>query len=197
MAVVNILVEGSVDEAVAIRIIEYAEHTVGMTFPKRGWAYIRDNVHRYNGSARIEPCLTLIDFMDTGASCPPEVVSNMLVDRHPNMVFRVVVREIESWLLADYKNIAKFLHIRTEFITTTPENLVDPKRELVNLARKSTNRKIREAMVPSHGSTAREGSLYVSELIRFIETEWDIEAACAASQSLKRCITRLQELQIV
>src|SRR5262249_45959248 len=99
------------------------------------------------------------------------------------------------WLLADKENLADFLNVSVTKIPTDPEGLKDPKLTLVNLARASRSRSIREALVPAPGSaTAKEGRLYTSEMIRFIQERWDIATARVNSESLNKCCNRLEEM---
>lgn len=190
----NALVEGAMDEAAAYRLILETGHNFGLCYGKRGLPYIRKKIGGFNQAARDMHILCLVDFMDTGFLCPPEVIAAWLPHRHPNMVFRIVVRELEGWLLADRSNIANFLGVNTRLIPTDPELEHDPKRTLVNLARHSRYRIVRDALVPGPGSGAVVGKLYTSEMTRFIRENWDIQAARANSQSLDTCLARLEEL---
>jgi hypothetical protein len=110
------------------------------------------------------------------------------------MLFRLVVRELESWLIADRRNLADFLRVDIALVPIAPEGLLDPKRELINIARHSRHRRISSAIVPEPGSTAQVGKLYVSEMMQFIETRWDIQEARANAPSLDRCLACLEEL---
>lgn len=199
MAVINSLVEGDMDEAAAIRIIEAAGHTHGTCFGKRGCGYIAKKIKNFNLTAQDIHYLTLVDFMDaqqmdTQLECPPEVISIWLPHRRPKMLFRIVVRELESWLLADRNNLAKFLKINVALLPLDPENITDPKRSLVNLARKSKSPRIREALVPQAQSTAQVGKLYVSEMKIFISEYWNIESARENAPSLDKAMRSLQGL---
>jgi hypothetical protein len=194
MAIIYPLVEGNLDEAAAFRIIEVTGHTPGTCYGKRGSGYIKNKVRGFNSAAQSTYYLALIDFMDTESSCPPEVVTSWVPNRQAKMLFRVVVREMESWLLADRDNLAKFLKVRADKIPTNPETVYDPKLELINLARRSISARIRSALVPEIGSTAQVGRLYNSEMRIFIETLWDINAARNYAPSLDKCLRRLESL---
>ena len=194
MALVNMLVEGTLDEEVARRILSHTQHTPGVCYGKRGYGYIKEKLPGFNQAAQSVCYLALVDFMDTGHNCPSEAVAQWLPNPRPRMIFRLVVRELESWLLADRDGLATFLHIRTAAISSNPEQLTDPKREIVNLARRSRSSAIRSAFVPENGSTAQVGRLYQSSMLDFIQTQWNISQARTAAPSLDRCILRLSGL---
>jgi len=196
MIVVNKLVEGSLDDALATKLIHSVGLIPGDSYGKKGYPYIADKIKSFNRSAKGEFYLfTLVDFMDSRLNCPSEVIMKLLPHPSPNMVFRVVVRELESWLIADRKNLAKFLKISLQQIPDNPESINDPKRTLVNLARKSSSSKIRSALVPETGSTSQVGKLYSSEMVCFIQKFWNIETATRNAPSLDRCLTRLGQFK--
>lgn len=197
MAIIHALVEGNLDEAAAFKIIKATGHTPGTCYGRKGSGYIRSKVQSFNLTAQSIYYLTLIDFMDTRLSCPPEVVTSWLPNRQPKMLFRVVVREMESWLIADRYNLAEFLKVRVDRIPTNPEQIYDPKLELINLARRSISRRIRSDLVPETGSTAQVGKLYESEMKVFINTLWDINAARILAPSLDKCLRKLELLSEV
>jgi hypothetical protein len=192
--IVNMLVEGPLDEYAAAKIIQSVGHESGICYGKKGCDFIRDNIRRFNKAAHLTPYLTMVDFMDTGLPCPPEVVQEWLPHREPQMLFRLVVRELESWLLADRQGIADFLYIALNKVPHNPEDVGDPKQQLVNLARKSRSKSIRDALVPPPGSTAQVGRLYTSEIARFITSNWSIDEAKLLSPSLAKCISSLEAL---
>lgn len=192
--IIHTLVEGVLDEAVASRLITEVGHQPGACYGKKGYTYIQEKVAAFNRTAQSLYYLALVDMMDTKLSCPPEVLHYWLPHRQPKMIFRIVVQEIESWLLADRSGIAEFLKVNLSDISASPEQLLDPKLTLINLARKSKSRKMREALVPESRSTASVGRLYNSEMLNFINTYWNIQQARLYAQSLDRCVKRLESL---
>lgn len=190
----NLLVEGYVDEAIAQRLLQDCGHEAGITYGKKGWNYIEQRIRSFDRAAGVQGLLTLVDFMDTGKGCPPAVVRDWLPQRAATHIFRVAVREIESWILADRKGVARFLNVPVVKIPRDVEALADPKQALVNLARSSRSKMIREALVPRTGYTAVEGPLYSSEVARFVRLSWSPAAAQLQSDSLHRCINQLLEL---
>jgi hypothetical protein len=111
--------------------------------------------------------------------------------RHPNLLLRVAVREVESWLLADTEHLANYLRVGAARIPTDPDTLPDPKHALVNLARGSKSAAIRSRIVPRPGSTAKQGREYNACLCEFVTMSWHPTAAGKNSPSLSRAIDRI------
>lgn len=183
-------VEGDVDEAVVHRLAGVLGGTVYAIYGKKGKNHLRLKVTSYNNAARFSTWLFLVD-LDQEANCAPELVRLWLGNATRNMCFRVAVREVESWLLADAENLARFLHVARNRIPRDPELLPSPKRTLVDLARTSTSRAIREEIVPRPGSSRIVGPAYSSRVIQFIQQHWDPRSAERRSDSLRRCIVDL------
>ena len=110
------------------------------------------------------------------------------------MCFRLAVRAIESWLLADAEQLAAFLRVSSAKIPVNPDGEHDPKMTLVNLARYSTKKNIREDMVPREGSGGKVGPGYVGRVIEFAQL-WRPEVAAERSDSLRRCLAALETLK--
>jgi hypothetical protein len=106
-------------------------------------------------------------------------------------MFRVAEREIESWLLANRHSFATFLDVPVARIPERPDLEIDPKNRVVQLARMSRSRRIREDMVPEPGSGRNIGPDYVGRLIEFAVNTWDIDDAAGRSFSLRRAVTAL------
>jgi hypothetical protein len=66
---------------------------------------------------------------------------------------------------------------------------------MVNLARKSRKRTIREGLVPAPGSGANVGPTYASDLRNFAKEAWRPAVASRRAPSLDRCLTRAAELR--
>jgi hypothetical protein len=113
------------------------------------------------------------------------------------MCFRLAVRSIEAWLLADGERIANFLGVRRAHVPSEPDSLDNPKRALVNLARGSRRRALRNEIVPREGSGRSVGPLYTTRMIEFIQDEavgWRVDHALGVSDSLNRCVKHLGQL---
>src|SRR3989304_7127405 len=150
MIVVSAAVEGSVDEALVKRLISEAGGIPGEVYGKNGKLPLRARINAYNSAARYRPWMILID-LNHEANCAPDLCRAWLPTRSPKLCFRVAVREVEAWLLADREHVAKFLSISKARIPLNPELEENPKQVMVNLAARSRRRDIREDMVPRLG----------------------------------------------
>lgn len=191
---VNVLVEGNVDEAVALKICENEKISISHVYGHRGKSYIDDRLKGLNDNVKDFPWLVLRD-MDHDADCAPALVSCLLSRVSPLMTFRIVVREIEAWLMADRESFSNFFGINENKLPEDPELLEDPKGVLINLARTSRKRVIREYIIPRMGSGAEVGPAYNSTLSEFVRDHWRPDVAARKSDSLGRCLKRLKELK--
>ncbi len=193
---IQIVVEDELSDALIRRILKESRNTfeVGTSYGKRGYGYIKEKVRAFNKAARGTPFLVLSDLEE--AECAPTQIKEWLqVPAHPNLLFRVAVREVESWLLADKPGFASFLNINKELIPENADGISDPKQFLINLAKRSRKRALREAIVPIPNSTARVGPDYNGQLSSFVFNAWNIVEAMGNSESLRRTVKALNEFQ--
>ena len=188
---IALLVEGTLDETVGRRVVEEVGGVVVETYGNQGIHYIKKKIQGFNQLAAGIPILALADLMDVEFNCPAQVVEEWLPHRNEAMLLRLVIREIESWILADRANVAHFLGVPRKQIPRRPEQLDDPKRVVVNLARQSQYRHINELLVPEKGVSASEGPGYTSEMQKFVREDWELEKAAKKSESLARCMTAI------
>jgi hypothetical protein len=194
--VISSAVEGVVDEAVVKRLIVEAGGEIGPIYGKRGKSLLRQRVNGYNRAARHHPWIVIVD-LNREADCAPPLKEIWLPNSGPFMCFRIAVREIEAWLLADRERFASFFRVRLSDVAAEPELLDDPKEAVIELSRRSRSRDIRLDMVPRPGSGRKIGPAYVSRLIEFVSDSqrgWRPERAARASDSLNRSLTRIREL---
>jgi len=191
---VSLAVEGLLDEIVLRRLLELSgkRFAVGACYGRRGKDHLRENIGRFNHAAAHNPFVVLTDLDDE--HCAPGVVGHWLPNgRHHNLVLRIAVREVESWLLADGERFANFLGVRRERIPQWPDLTADPKDLVVELARTSRKREIREDLVPIAGSTGKVGRNYGGQLMRFAATTWLVdEMARRRSPSLGKALRAVQ-----
>lgn len=195
-ATISAAVEGILDEAVFRRMVEDLEAMPGTVYGKLGKSFLLEKLQAYNRAARFSPWVILVD-LDHDHDCAPPFKKSCLPNPAPFMCFRIAVREIESWLLADRERMAKFLGVNIHRIPHNPEELDSPKSAVVDLARRSRRRDVRENMVPRPGSGRKIGPAYTSVLIEFAgdaKEGWRPHVAARESDSLNRCLHRLKGL---
>jgi hypothetical protein len=190
---ISAAVEGTVDEAVARVLITHAGAAPGTIYGKNGKQALKARINGYNNAARHAPWLVLVD-LDHEAECAPPLRQGWLPSPAPHLCFRIAVRQIETWLLADNETLAHQLSVARSALPRDPEVLENPKIELVNLARRSRRRDVRTDMVPREGSGRPVGPAYSSRLIEYVETRWRPDVAARRSDSLRRAIACLDRI---
>ena len=185
-------VEGLVDEAMLRRLVEHAGSGLGPVHGGNGKASLLQRLSGYNNAARFAPWIVLVD-LDRDADCAPPFREQHLPQPALHMIFRVAVREAEAWLMSDRESLARYLSVAVARIPQRPEDEPDPKRRIVDIARNSRKRAIREDMVPRPGSGREVGPAYTSHMIEFAQTHWRIDIATQHSDSLRRCMDRIRE----
>lgn len=186
----NLAVEDEISDYVLRRMLRDVEGVaVGTTYRRGGFGYLRKTISGWNNAAKGTPFAVLTD-LDRYA-CPSELINDWLtVPKHPNLLFRIAVREVEAWLLADQAAMASFLGISVDALPQRPDDLQDPKSVLVELAKRSRHSLIRDSLVPRRDSTAKQGPGYNGCLAWYVQTEWTPEVARQSSPSLDRALQR-------
>ena len=178
------------DEAVLHRLLEHAGFAAGPIYGKKGKQYLHAKVDAYNQAARRLPWVILVD-LNHEVDCVPLLRASWLPDPAPMMCFRVAIREIEAWLLADRERFSAFFSVARSRIPQNAEATDNPKQTVIDLAKHSRRREIREEMVPRSGSGRDVGPAYNSRLIEFVTdttTGWRPDVAVNHSESLRRCV---------
>lgn len=127
--------------------------------------------------------------------CPLRLIEDWLGQdktANPNFIFRIAVREVEAWLMADRENLAHFLGIPLQYIPQESDSLIDAKATLINLAERSRKRELKSDLIPKKGSTAKQGSNYNGCLAQCLQT-WRLEKAMRVLPSLARAHHHLSQ----
>jgi hypothetical protein len=190
---VHLAIEDQLSEAVLRKLLQNSGrgYEVGYAYGRNGYGYLKRTIRGWNRAARSTPFVVLTDLDD--GECAPTLIADWMgsVPMHHNLVFRVAVREVESWLLGDRSNLAEYLGVRKNLIPYDPDGLADPKLTLVQVARSSRSAEIKARVVPKARSTAKQGPEYNACLIEFVNHHWDIDEARANSPSLYRATDQL------
>lgn len=188
---VNIAIEDELSEVVLTQLLRFSGrgYSIGTAYRRGGYGYLKRTIQGWNRAASTTPFLVLTDLDD--APCPSKLLADWLSEPvHSNLVVRIAVREVESWLLADPNGLAAYLRVNVRFMPEHPDQLTDPKAKLVDIARKSRSTDIKSRIVPRAGSTAKQGPDYNACLSAFVRQNWDIKLAIERSPSLKRAVAR-------
>jgi len=189
-------VEGDLDEALLRRILDHVGLSLRAVYGRKGKQFLLQSINGYNNAAQYAPWIVLVD-LDRDCDCAPPCAQKWLAKPSARMCFRVAVRAIEAWLLADRERLAQLLGVSVAWLPANPDRLDDPKRELVNLARRSRRRAVRDDLVPRQDSGRSVGPLYTTRMIEFLQDEtagWRLDQALRVSESLERCVLRLRNL---
>jgi hypothetical protein len=200
---INLVFEDQLSEAVLRVILTQSRKNfeVLRCFPdltrqhsSSGFVYIKSKIKDFNRAAKGMPFLVLTDL--DKEECAPKLIREWLpVKTHPNLIFRVAKREVESWVMADRNAFADFLRIPISKIPINiDDELDDPKAFLVKIARKSKEPAIRNAIVPQ-SATSKMGPDYNARLISFVKDKWNLQRAVRHSDSLKRAANAINNFQ--
>ena len=191
MSAVYVATEGLIDTAVVRRICSDLGIDIVEVYGQEGKDQLNQRLHGYNEAARRWPWLVLRD-LNSDADCAPLLSHGLLPDPAPHMVFRLAVREVESWLLADRDAFAQFFSVHVQRVPEEPESIPHPKRHLVDVVRRSRLRHMRDDIVPREGSGRSVGPGYLGRITDFVQTAWSPTTASLRSDSLRRCLDRLK-----
>jgi hypothetical protein len=161
-------------------------YCIGTCYGKSGYGYLKKTANGFNNAAKGTPFIVLCDLED---ECAPSLITNWLIKpKHPNLIFRVAVREVEAWLLADAEGISSYLGVSQSKVPGNVDNIEDPKGGIIELAKRSRKPQLRLGIVPIAGSSAQVGPDYNGLLSVFVKTKWNIDRACSNSNSLRRAV---------
>lgn len=194
---VHLAVEDDLSETVIRKLLLSVgrAYAIGTVFRRGGFGYLRSRARNWNKAAAAGVPIFLLTDLDQHL-CPSGLIHDWLGEQpHTNFIFRVAVKEVESWLLADREGFAEFLGISVTKMSLQPDQITDPKQSLINLARRSRRRTLRESIVPRQGSTAAQGPDYNGCLGEFVRNHWNHNSAVKCSPSLTRAWNRLSTFQ--
>ncbi len=196
---IRLAVEDALSEAVLRRVLadRPVRYEVGAVYSRGGSGYLRRQTPAFNNAAKAGPFILLTDL--DRHECPSELVTTWLAGRtkHHSFLFRVAVREVESWLLGDMARLRLFLHLKTASVVTPPEDLLDPKQVLLRLSLGCRVRRVRDAIVWRDSKSGRlfQGPDYNGTLAEFVAKYWSPPAARSTCPSLERLFSALASLE--
>jgi len=176
------------DDVAGLGWLEY-----GIEDPLPEASLLVDGLHPgFHGGALLGVLLTDLDRKE----CAPTLIGEWLgrQAKPEGLLFRVAVREVEAWLLADKQNFASFARVPLAKLPEAPEDLDDPKQTLLNLVTRYSPASLKKDLVADHGHGPRQGLVYNERLSQFVRACWDLEEASMRADSLARTRRRIGEL---
>ena len=189
-------VEDRLSASVLERLVEETDGAlkVGVSIPPKGAGDLKKKLPELIRLATNVPVLLLTDLDQK--ECAPGLVTEWFGNRgKPNdLIFRIAVREVEAWLLADKANLAEFANIPLAKLPDFPEALPDPKQTLLNLVFRYSPSTIKQDIVSDHGHGPVQGLSYNERLSQFVHKNWNPTEASDRANSLARARLRIGEL---
>ena len=193
MIYVTLIFEDDLSEAVMTKILMQfsGKYEIYQSYPGNGFGYLKANIRGFNQASVVNPhfMLTDLDNYEYAVSLKSDWID---FDLNSNFIFRIAVREVESWLLADRDGLSRFLNISIANLPLNPDNVADPKNTLIQLAKRSKKRTIKDDIVPIN-KNASIGPNYNGCLTEFVYKIWSIDKAALQSESLRRAYEKLRD----
>ncbi|TAN38781.1 MAG: DUF4276 family protein [Nitrospirae bacterium] len=194
---IYLAVEDELSEYVARRVLSerHTRYSIKGVFRRGGFGYLKKQATAFNNAARNTPFLLLTD-LDQNI-CPSALVSSWLnTPKQNHFLLRVAVREVESWLLGDPHGLKLFLRLKKDPLISNPEQILDPKAEMLRMAISSPSRQIREALVwCDKNGRLYQGPDYNGTLGGFVFKQWAVSRSQKKCQSLDHFFNALQRLE--
>jgi hypothetical protein len=193
MIPISIATEDSLSEAITLRLISELQnpHLVLHKLGGKGNGYLRSKMDSWYQMAQYQVMIVLTDLDQ--ANCLLAFRDQWLKQPVPdNLLFRIAVREVESWVLADHVALRRLIGANG-VLPRRPDDLADPKQELLRLA-KGAPKLIRNDLVKVIDGNVGQGLAYNARLTAWACTEWCPIRAETRSPSLARARARLRHV---
>ncbi len=192
MIFVTLIFEDNLSEAVMTKILMQFpdKYEIYQSYSGQGFGYLKTNIKGFNQASIINPHFMLTDL--DRYECPMALRNDWIdFELQDNFIFRIAVREVESWVLADRESLSRYFNVALANFPIKPDLESDPKNTLIQLARRSKKREIREDIVPIN-TNAKIGPNYNGCLSEYVFKFWSIENAILNSESLERTYLKLK-----
>lgn len=192
-----IVCEDQLSEAVMRKMVKDSLTDLELEFisiGKKGRGFIKSRINDFNNQSNNLPFFVLAD-LDTD-SCVPGLKERWL--KRPcrdNLIFRIAIREVEAWLLADDRGFSQFLNLDPAYIRKEvdfPDMVMNPKEKLIFLVERSRKKELKKDIVRKENTVFKQGPGYNTRLTEYVLNYWDIERASVRSDSLKRALKAIQ-----
>lgn len=166
----------------------------------------KKKIESFNSLAEFNPVICLIDL--DASDCAPQLKSELLngVVKNDKLIFNIAVDEAEAWLMADRDGFANYFGINVDDIPISamkryngPRKIEEmdfsekPSLFLTHQLALNSSKKLIVEQLGSNGDACK-GKEYNYAIEPFISEKWNVEEAMKNSDSLRRMIHRLQQL---
>ncbi len=188
-----VAVEGDTDLPVARKLVADSGLDIALEIDCNGKSRIDRDLIGFNNAAKGSPWLVIRD-LNHDADCPPAFLEGQRFRATTWMCFRLAVREMEAWLLADAVAFAKFFDVPEDLLPDDPDGEDDPTATIIRLVRSSRSAQLRKAMLPPPGFHSVVGPLYEAKIIEFGGDRWSLARAAKRSRSLREARLALRRM---
>ncbi len=122
---IGVAVEGDLDQAVVERLLGMVGTTPWPVAVLDGKENLRRRVQAYVNASRYSPWLILTD-LDSDFECASPLRKHWYIPDVDTLCFRVAVREVEAWLIADAERLSRFIKVRSGVIPRDPDAVGEP-----------------------------------------------------------------------
>ena len=171
---VHAVVEGIIDETLVKRLFAATGIPCGKTYVQNGVNNLVRKLPNYNQSAKRLSWFILCDL--DRKPCAPSFHNDMIQSfpgaQSPGLYICIAVQAVEAWFMADRGPLARYLSISQGKIPAKPEEVDNPKRVIVDLARQSRSSAMKNDIVPLERSGRSVGPGYTGAMIEFVQEKW-------------------------
>lgn len=138
-----------------------------------------EEFNRTAAEGNVRLVLMDLDSLENKQTCPTSEIKRMLRSqpKENNLLLRFAVWEAESWLLADWQNLKRFLELKDVDFSGQPDELPNAKERLHELVRSGSGKSFSEIN---------------KQLYSFTREKWNPQRAAKHSKSLRRTLARLE-----
>lgn len=186
----SIIVEDILQELIIRKLMEhYGCNVAAKFYCSGGKGKILNKLDNYRRAAQNSPFIVCID-LDNSPCAPNLIQQYSMQGPYANFLLRIMVREVEGWILADRTNSARLLGVAAANIPHNTEEIEDPKEFFVKLAKQGSKKTVKDLIPIGCGKV---GPGYNTILGKFINNTWNPDQARLHNHSLDRAIERIKE----
>ena len=168
--------------------------SLDMLLSTGGAGPFRSTISRMNEVAAAGNRVLMVGDADQAACVVTQIRDWSPNNPSENLLIRLAVREAESWVLADEEGLAAFAKVSEAKIPPSPDELADPKADLLRVIRGCKRGDLKREMLPSKVSSPKVGLGYNLHLKTFVREHWRADRAARRSPSLARALPKIYSL---